>query len=102
MTRCYNTEAAYRWAQEFDDYEAEQDRKREKLHALLDAKSELIAEFLRDRFAQVISDDSDEEGHSALERIFLKAFFTDYTDNDCEFLMSESELMDKLGDALDD
>ncbi len=77
MTRCYNTEAADKWAQEQDDNAAEQDRKREKLHLLLDGKSELIAEFLRDKFAAVISDDNDED-------------------------VSESELMDKLGDELDD
>lgn len=88
--------------QEQDDNEATHQRKREKLHVLLDAKSELIAEFLRDKFAAVISDDNDEDGHSALENIFLKAFFTDYTDNDCEFLVSESELIDRLGSELDD
>lgn len=102
MTRCYNTEAADQWSQEQDDNEAKQERKREKLHLLLDEKSELIAEFLRDKFAAVISDDNNEDGHAALERIFLRAFFEDSTDNDCEFLMSESELIDKLGSELDD
>ena len=44
--RCYNTEAADRWASEQDDIEAMEERRQERLNDKIDAKDKTVLEFL--------------------------------------------------------
>ena len=100
--RCYNTEAADRWSQEQDNYELEQERRTDRMYDMIEAEHIDVMDFLSDRFADAISDDNAEEKHAALERIFQRAFLADPTCNDCNLIADTDELMDKLGNELDD
>ncbi|MEM4380335.1 MAG: hypothetical protein QXL01_06625 [Thermoplasmatales archaeon] len=100
--RCYNTEAADRWASEQDDIEAMQERRIERLFDMIDDGDKTVLEFLSDYFIDAICDDSAEGKREALERIFVRAYLADPLDNDCQAILSIEKLDDLLGSELDD
>ena len=100
--RCYNTEAADRWASEQDDIEAMEERRQERLNDKIDAKDKTVLEFLSDYFIDAISDENAEEKHEALKRIFIQAYLNDPMDNDCQTILSIEKLDDLMGSELDD
>lgn len=100
--RCYNTEAADKWAQEQDDHEAIQERRTDRMWDMIEAEHIDVMDFLSDRFAGAISDDNAEEKHAALERIFKRAFLSDPDCSDCNLIADLNDLDEYLGDALDD
>lgn len=102
MTRCYNTEAADKWASEQDDLQEMQERRDERLHGKIESKDKTVLEFLSNYFIDAISDDNAEAKHAALERIFIRAYLSDPLDDDCQAILSIEKLDDLLGSELDD
>lgn len=100
--RCYNTEAADKWASDQDYFEEAQERRDERLHAKIEDKDKTVLEFLSDHFIDAISDENAEEKHEALKRIFIRAYLEDPMDNDCQTILSIEKLDDLMGSELDD
>ena len=100
--RCYNTEAAEKWANDQDYYEELQERRIERLYGKIDAKDKTVLEFLSDYFIDAICDDSAEGKREALERIFVRAYLDDPLDNDCQTVLSIEKLDELMGGELDD